>query len=65
MARLANLNESRQKNKRTGDIDIYTKEDHYGLNALVQVINQLFGQDNAPKKETGARNVSGFSQIKH
>jgi len=62
-ARLANLTESRLKAEKTGDIDIFTREDYYGLQALTTIVQQLFGGSKTQAEDrTKTKNISGWTQ---
>lgn len=63
MARLANLKESRLKAEKTGSIDIFTKEDWYGLQAINTVVSQLFGGKSSSIEDKQTRNISGWTQL--
>jgi len=63
-ARLSNLQESRLKADKTGDIDIFSREDYYGLQALTMTVNALFGGKTKSVEDKGTKNISGFTQIK-
>ena len=64
MARLENLKESRLKAEKTGNIDIFTKEDYYGLQAINLALSQLFsGKSSSIEDHSTTRNISGYTQL--
>lgn len=57
-ARVSNLVASRYKAEKNNEIDLYSKEDYYGMKALTTVVNSLFGGgNNDNEKHHGARNI--------
>ncbi|MBR1818094.1 MAG: hypothetical protein IJ772_04520 [Bacilli bacterium] len=57
-ARAKNLNESLYKYQKNHEIDNFTKERSYGHDALVEVVNALFGGKEKTNEPKGAQNIS-------
>lgn len=56
-ARLANLTQSRHRAEKYGEVDIFTKEDYYGMNALSSALNSLFGGKDNKQIQQKAKNL--------
>ena len=58
-ARVTNIQESRHRTEKSGEINVYTKEDFYGMRAITSVVNALFdGKGDDSNKNKGAQNIS-------
>lgn len=55
-ARIDNLNKSRYKAEKTGEIDVYVKDEYYGMKAITSAISALFGGD----KKDGSKGVKNI-----
>jgi hypothetical protein len=65
LARLSNLQQSRWRAEKTGDVDIYVKDEYYGLTAINMALKALFGGKDNPSSITSkkAKNVSTIGTI--
>jgi len=62
-ARTSNLKESRYRAEKDGQIDVYTKEEYYGMQGIVQIINSMFsGTGDKTDKPKGAQNMSAMGR---
>ena len=57
LARLANINHSRMRSERFNEVDVFTKEDYYGMKAVTTALNSLFGGKGKEDKPRGAINA--------
>lgn len=57
-ARAKNVNESLYRYQKNREVDAFTKDKVYGRDALVDVVNALFGGEKAKDEPKGAQNIS-------
>jgi hypothetical protein len=56
-ARNLNLKQSRYRADKFNEIDIYTKEDFYGMKAVTTLLQAMFGGGKDDNKPKGAKNI--------